>query len=156
VLRAARNLKHLTIESPARNTWPDNGNSAVLMQSWTAILSESVSALPQSDLPLQFLKRLTLHLNGQNDRCWSIRPFWKALFCHPSLEELTVSYADFPVDLGILKCKANRSCAPLKRLTLIECNISLKALEFVLWTPAALEYIYLGKHPSMDIRLWLT
>lgn len=88
---------------------------------------------------------MTLHLTGLRDRerYLDITTDLSPLFAHPSVQDLTMSC------VNIYEAYTERILAmprtPLKRLTLIECNIGLEALDNLLSLPRALEHLYLGK-----------
>lgn len=150
ILRHAPNLQRLTIESPACNSsrWHGDGNWPVLLPLYIGLLQEAVPSpvLRPSLVPLQSLRSLTLHWNGCDRRYWSVVPLFTALFCHPSLEELTISCAIFTNAIGDLDLTYPKT--PLKRLVLIECDLSIDGVEEALKMPKGLEVLHIGMSMS--------
>lgn len=148
ILLQTPNVRDLIIESPTCNYqhWRNDGNWAVLMPLYSAILDEAASPPilpPKMAPPLRSLRGLTLHWNGINSRYWDSVPLFRALFCNLSVEELTISCATVPDTLVDLAKKIDFR-TPMKRLTLIECNVTHDGLQGILRMPKALEYLYLG------------
>ncbi|CAK1364880.1 unnamed protein product [Cercospora beticola] len=150
ILSLTHNLRDLIIESPTCNhrQWSKDGNWPIIKQDIEALLLRSGSNVPSTvgaaQPPLQLLKRLTIHSNGEKTRYWSSMAIFPGLFLHPCLEELTISCVNF--DLGYENFPACQKVTPLKRLTLIECNVHSRALLAILSLPRALEHLYLGEN----------
>ena len=101
---------------------------------------------------------MTLHLSGPTGetdvlvdgerRYWEIGKEFSTMLAHPSIQNLTLSCAD--IHGSLIRQIKNLPLTPLKRLTLIECNIDLAALDAILSRPRALEHLYLGNEcPSL-------
>lgn len=160
LLCMATRLTDLTIESPCCNSNLWEYASAdwwrTTMRSWlTPIIDATNVAKPlclnssqikdcmKEYAPLQHLKRLTLHLNGEKREFWTCAHRYAAIFTHPTIEELHLSSINLPK--GCTDHLSNEVKTPLKRLTLDEANITFDGLRGVLTLPKALEEIYIGK-----------
>jgi len=160
LLHLATRLTDLTIESPCCNSSLWEYASAdwwrTTMRSWlTPIIDATKIAKPmclkssqikdgmKDYVPLQCLKRLTLHLNGEQREFWTCARRYAAIFIHPTIEELHLSSINLPKDCT--DHLPDEIKTPLKRLTLDEANITFNGLRGVLALPRALEEIYIGK-----------
>ncbi|KAF2163251.1 hypothetical protein M409DRAFT_26295 [Zasmidium cellare ATCC 36951] len=156
LLSRTTRLEELTIESPLCNytgNWRGtHGWDRTLSSLLTTLASAARSDVPPSirNLPLQRLKRLTLHLSGtraahsdQQCRFWIIEKSWAKIFAHPSLEDLFVSYAAFPPTAFREVMSLPRT--PLKRLKLVECHVTHEAVFDMLSLPLALEHLHIGE-----------
>ncbi|KAK4539132.1 hypothetical protein LTR36_001455 [Oleoguttula mirabilis] len=149
-MEEAKNIRKLTVESPLCNLdrwrdahheqWPET------MRRLFAPLRAAAgwTGLAVADRPLQNLRKLTLHLNGSKDRYWDIGAgSTAAIFAHPTLEELTISCANLS-DTAFSSVDNKAHQTTLKRLTLIECNVTISSLRDMLALPKALQSLYLG------------
>ncbi|KAF7192680.1 hypothetical protein HII31_05997 [Pseudocercospora fuligena] len=151
ILALSLKLRTLTIESPVCNAmrWKGDGNWPVLMELFSRGLRDASSLQTEigQPRPLQCLRKLTLHWNGPASRYWDTYAMFDALFCSQTLEELCISCANCPDTLdGAAKRRHLIERTPMKRLTLIECNITAKGLLGMLCMPAALEHLSLGEN----------
>ncbi|KAK4949085.1 hypothetical protein LTR10_012458 [Elasticomyces elasticus] len=166
VIRVAPNLRELMLESPYCNN--ESWRHATVTNGWHRTISSWLDAIvaasplapfdprPHHDLPdlnsipslgarpLQYLKRLTLHLNGMEREFWTMQQEYGGILAHPTLEDLHISSINIPKDVVAYLPKDLRS--PLKRLTLDEANVTLAGLRAVLSIPEALEYLYIGEN----------
>jgi len=106
-----------------------------------------------AERPLQNLHSLVLHHNGDSSRYWDVEPeVTGSVFAHPTLRELTISCANIPNNALKGIEGSSQLGTPLARLTLIECNITHKALHDMLSLPKALHFLHLFEnikhHPS--------
>lgn len=142
ILRMATNLRELSMESPCCNSerWRTDLEWKDLMEHMLQPLIEAAthdSCTSGALSPLQGLKKLTLHLNGDQTRYWTIEHSIGALFAHPTLEELTLSCTSVP-DHALDDFKHYKK-TPLRQLTLIECNVTCDGLNSMLSMPLALK-----------------
>ncbi|WPH01706.1 Hypothetical protein R9X50_00455800 [Acrodontium crateriforme] len=150
VVQAALRLNDLTIESPYcnRGRWRRADGWKTTMESLLSPLWEASYLAPEpasgTSRPLQALRKLVLHLNGEPSEFWNLqhRPY-SAIFAHPTLEDVHISSANI-LDEGLSDIP-DTVRIPLKRLTIDECNITIKAFERLMMLPKALEYLYLGE-----------
>lgn len=92
---------------------------------------------------------MTLHLSGSK-RYWIFDSQFVQILSHPTLINLTLSCAELHEDeLHVLQ---QRPKSPLRKLTLIECNVTLGALAYILCLPQALEEFHLGKHAAIRLK----
>ena len=93
----ARSLRDLTVESPVCNygRWRYDTDWGTSMETLFKPLSQAAS-IGDTGQPLQRLKRLTLHWNGNQSRYWTIEGNYSKLFAISTLEELTLSCCTFP------------------------------------------------------------
>jgi len=152
LIEHARKLQDLTIESPLCNEDHWAGEHSPVHREYPEVLA-SLSLLfhraacrdatvAPDDRPLRNLRRLELHMNGVNQRYWQIQEHSRSLFTSPTIEDLTISCAQF--DLAEFGTELPKATTPLKRLTLIECNLTLLAVWCILRMPKALQYLHLG------------
>ena len=88
------------------------------------------------------LHAVTLHLSG-SERYWSIDEELSAIFLHPTLRGLTISCAELHQDA--LRWLQGTVRTPLRKLELIECNLTVEALDTLLSLPRALEELTTGE-----------
>jgi hypothetical protein len=65
---------------------------------------------------------------------------WSTIMPLPTLNELTISYACIHDAVYIGEVRSTG----LKKLTMVECNVTIRGLETILAAPKALESLYLG------------
>lgn len=80
----------------------------------------------------------TLHYSGARTRYWPLKHA-RSLFYHPTLHELTISCAT--ADSADVEMPINefQGSTPLRKLTFVECHISVAAMEVLLALPKALQ-----------------
>lgn len=86
---------------------------------------------------------MTLHLSRENSRYWAVDQEKAIIFCHPTLESLTLSCAD--IGNGVVEELKEKPRTPLKRLVTVECNLTPTAFASIIALPAALKHLSLGK-----------
>ena len=91
---------------------------------------------------------MTLHLSG-SERYWTIDEELSAIFLHPTLRGLTISCAELHQDA--LRWLRGTVRTPLRKLELIECNLTVEALDILLSIPRALEELTIGKAPPVPL-----
>ncbi|KAK0289207.1 hypothetical protein LTR54_014574 [Friedmanniomyces endolithicus] len=152
LITAAPNIEDLTIESPYcnQNAWrratTESGWSRT-MDSWLRPIVRAAKSdtVLSSARPLQFLKRLTLHLNGTSREFWTMERGYAWILAHPTLEDLHLSSINLIRDVSRAVVYPGFS-TPLKRLTLDETNVTVDGLRSVLSFPKALQYLYIGEN----------
>lgn len=87
---------------------------------------------------------MTLHLSLEDERYWPIDGGSGLVFAHPTLRSLKLSCASIGDDVA--ETLQQQPCTPLKRLALIECNVTQKAVTSILAIPSALEHLSLGEN----------
>ncbi|KAK3110363.1 hypothetical protein LTR53_015423 [Teratosphaeriaceae sp. CCFEE 6253] len=159
LLEQAPQLRALTIESALANCgrWgsPNERHYEYVRDEWPPLQAALSRLFHRAacredavarglERPLRHLRRVELHLSGDGSRFWDVDVHAQSLFMSPTLQELVVSCAQFGGEefgMGL----AERA-TPLKRLTLIECNVTLSALRCMLRLPKALQYFHLGEN----------
>ncbi|KAK3068376.1 hypothetical protein LTR53_014109 [Teratosphaeriaceae sp. CCFEE 6253] len=159
LLEQAPQLRELTIESALANCgrWqsPDERNYEYVRDEWPP-LQAALSRLfhraacredavaRELERPLRHLRRVELHLSGYGSRFWDVDEHAQSLFMSPTLQVLIVSCAQFGgEEFGT---ELAEGATPLRRLTLIECSLTLSALRCMLRLPKALQYLHLGEN----------
>jgi hypothetical protein len=101
------------------------------------------------------LAKLELHLDGHRNRYWDPNAgqddadvMWSTVMALPTLNELTISCACIHDAVHIGEAKSTA----LKKLTLIECNMTIGGLKKILSAPKALENLYLGMNFHLILR----
>lgn len=144
------NLRELTFEMPGinerlhhRGGWRGITEDDILRPIMDAALYRQ-PAFAQSPA-LSALKKLTLHMTGlrYRNRSWALTGWHNSIFAHPSIEDLTLSCATIH---GRLCDLSSFDKTRLRKLTLIECNVTQEGFQMMLSMPRALEYLYLGKY----------
>ncbi|TKA75087.1 hypothetical protein B0A55_05595 [Friedmanniomyces simplex] len=161
LLEQATNLRSLTLESPfcnSRALGAKRQQYAGEQDGVFALFHRAAAAEPllaQSPiLPFQHLRSVELHLTGSNSRYCMFLYSRAGLFLSPTLHELTLSCAKFfdvsfepSTEGGSDIVLGKEGTTPLKRLTMIECDItSLRALACILALPKALEFLHIGEN----------
>ena len=141
LVKECHNLREFALESPTCNYGRWNGGSAT----WG--VEEHGILLGLKDLNPQRLTKLTLHLDGTQQRYWnpvhsdSRMHSWAKVMTLPSISELTLSCAVIHEGISFGAPKSTS----LRDLNLIECNITIKGFQMMLAAPRALEKLHLGK-----------
>jgi hypothetical protein len=93
------------------------------------------------------LAKLELHLDGYQTRYWdpnagqeTANDMWSTVMALPTLNELTISCACIHDAVHVGEARSTS----LKKLTMVECNITIGGLKKMLSAPKALENLYLG------------
>ncbi|CAK3903820.1 hypothetical protein DOTSEDRAFT_90064 [Lecanosticta acicola] len=149
LLRQARNLKTLMIESPQCNNgdFEDEPTWRVMAEHIFSPFHDAVRLAEigePSSRPLHNLRELTLHLNGIDSPYWTPSGSSLAIFQIPTLQYLKISCVNILDDLA--KQLQDKPRTPLKHLELEECNITHLGLYGILSVPEALETLYLGEN----------
>lgn len=136
IIGKSSNLENLILESPYCNSC--YGQAEPL---WQDVLPRLLHDLGH----FSKLTTLTIHWSERDERYWLVTPGMRGIFSHLTLKHLTMSCAALHgAELKRLKETPAKSTS-LTSLTLIECEITLSALETILSLPKALSHLSLGQ-----------
>ncbi|EME45756.1 hypothetical protein DOTSEDRAFT_79636 [Dothistroma septosporum NZE10] len=145
ILLTTKNTKSLTVEDGGSHHATFGQSSAP----WESLIEQLVGIFwsvyrnqEMAVIPLKQLKQLNLHWSGSGNRHWHCRGQFAIIFALPTLEDLTLSFAFIPEDA--VESVAHLPQMPLKRLELVECNMTKSGLAGVLSRPRALEHLHIA------------
>lgn len=167
VIARAHNLRDLTIESPycknayghEKEIWRQTMYHLLRPISlhdfrdpslWCHQLTNGKSRILPSEPSFLRPPSVTLHLSGVK-RFWTIDEELATLFTHPTIKGIILSCAEIHED--DLERLPNSVRTPLQQLTLIECNLTIEALNMILSRPLALSQLYLGLFVLLPVDL---
>lgn len=141
-------LRHLTIETPCPNN--TEWRQGMYFDGWsridyTNLLAAAVYPRLEMPLTLPALQSLTLHAHNAGAQKFVLGRA-VAMFRHPTLRTINLSCLNFDGDIlsedELAEC---RKSTALQSLTLIECNVNVHFLEYVLSLPKALKELSIGE-----------
>jgi F-box associated protein len=153
ILSQCFRLRELTLESPTCNY----GRWVSSTHGWKDIEANIPPSLMEAMgfASTRGLAKLVLHLDGYQNRYWdpnagqeNAKVMWSTVMALPTLNELTISCACIHDAVHTGEARSSS----LKKLTLIECNMTIGGLNKMLSAPKALENLYLGMNFHLILR----